>query len=427
MKREKVSTEIIEDWQRPFDADFPLKDLEERIANLCSISKKEAILMIDEVDKSSDNQVFLTFLGMLRNKYLKREEGVDFSFKSVILAGVYDVKNLKLKIRPEEEKKYNSPWNIAVDFKVDMSFSVDEIAGMLKEYEKENLTGMDIGEISKVLYDCTSGYPSLVSRLCKWIDEEGKKEWTLSNLKTAQKELLKERNTLFDDLIKNVENHKELKELIMSILNDGVELGYSLYDPVTELGSVFGILKNKNGKIAISNRVFETCLYDYTISIKEREEIKRIAGHESSDMFVKDGSLDMPRVLLKFQEIMKSEYREEDERFVEQQGRLLFLCFLKPIINGTGFYYVEPETRSSTRMDLVVSYGSEEHIIELKIWHGEKYRRDGIRQLTGYMDSRKVEKGYLISFSFGKDKENRSGWLETDETGQGKEIFEVIV
>ena len=30
---------------------------------------KKAVLMIDEVDKSSDNQIFLNFLGMLRNKY----------------------------------------------------------------------------------------------------------------------------------------------------------------------------------------------------------------------------------------------------------------------------------------------------------------------------------------------------------------------
>lgn len=59
---------------------------------------------------------------MLRNKYLGREVGKDFTFKSVILAGVYDVKSLKLKIRNKEEAKYNSPWNIAVDFNVDMSF-----------------------------------------------------------------------------------------------------------------------------------------------------------------------------------------------------------------------------------------------------------------------------------------------------------------
>ena len=54
--------------------------------------------MIDEVDKSSDNQIFLSFLGLLREKYLKWQQGKDETFQSVILAGVYDVKTLKLKL-----------------------------------------------------------------------------------------------------------------------------------------------------------------------------------------------------------------------------------------------------------------------------------------------------------------------------------------
>lgn len=47
----------------------------------------------------------------------------------------------------------NSPWNIAADFNVDMSFSKEEIEGMLREYEKDHHTGMDVGEISGLLYD----------------------------------------------------------------------------------------------------------------------------------------------------------------------------------------------------------------------------------------------------------------------------------
>ena len=122
---------------------------------------------------------------------------------------------------------------------------------------------------------------------------------------------------------------------------------------------------------------------------------------------------------------MKEEYRKEDEKFLEQQGRLLFLCFLKPIINGVGFYYVEPETRNNTRMDIVVAYGGEEHIIELKIWRGAQYRTEGIRQLEAYMDNRRTDMGYLVSFSFLKEKKYLSGWVLESETE--KHIFEVTV
>ena len=33
------------------------------------------------------------------------------------LAGVYDIKNLKLKLRPGSEHQYNSPWNITLAIK----------------------------------------------------------------------------------------------------------------------------------------------------------------------------------------------------------------------------------------------------------------------------------------------------------------------
>ena len=105
--------------------------------------------MIDEVDK---NQVYLGFLGLLRTKYLAQAGDMDTSFQSVILAGVYDIKNLKLKLRPDEESKYNSPWNIAEDFNMDLSFNPKEIAGMLMEYETDYLTGMDISAVSQWIY-----------------------------------------------------------------------------------------------------------------------------------------------------------------------------------------------------------------------------------------------------------------------------------
>lgn len=96
---------------------------------------------------------------------------MDTTFQAVILAGVYDIKNLKLKLHPDEESKYNSPWNIAEDFNMNLSFNPKEIAGMLMEYEADYSTGMDILAVSQWIYDYTGGYPYMVSRICKLLDE----------------------------------------------------------------------------------------------------------------------------------------------------------------------------------------------------------------------------------------------------------------
>ena len=114
---------------------FRLQRLFEELSDICGAADKRIVLIIDEVDSAANNQVFLDFLAQLRAYYIDRD--IQPTFQSVILAGVYDVKNLRRKIRPDDEHKMNSPWNIAADFNIDLSFSEEEISGMLREYEMD--------------------------------------------------------------------------------------------------------------------------------------------------------------------------------------------------------------------------------------------------------------------------------------------------
>lgn len=416
---------LLEEWRSITSDMLAVKKafdiLGDRITALCTSSEKKVLLLIDEVDRCSDNQVFLNFLGMLRSKYLDMQEQLDQSFYSVILASVYDVRNLKLKIRPNEDERYNSPWNIAVDFQVDMSFSTDEITAMLATYSADTGAEMDLQEISKRIYFYTEGYPFLVSWICKWIDENGR-NWTREGVDQAEKELLKSDNTLFDDIIKNIENDRELYKIVAGILLDGLRMPFVKSDPVIHLGAMFGILRERDGAAAIGNLVFETFLYNHIVAGKIRGQyIFKVENNQ----FVANGRLDMERVLQKFQEIMKAEYRDQNETFIESQGRLLFLCFIKPIINGSGNYYVEPETRSHTRMDVVISYGGREHIVELKIWHGSQYRQKGLDQLEEYLESCNCQKGYLISFNFNKNKKYIQNMVVLEKSK--KQVYEIVV
>ena len=79
--------------------------------------------------------------------------------------------------------------------------------------------------------------------------------------------------------------------------------------------------------------------------------------------------------------------------------------FLKPIINGTGNYYVEAETRDERRTDVVVDYLGKQYIVELKIYHGNAYNERGEQQLSDYLDEYHLKKGYMLSFNFNKKKE----------------------
>ncbi|MCP4132793.1 MAG: AAA family ATPase, partial [bacterium] len=230
--------------------------LSELITILVEKSNKPIVMMIDEVDKSTNNQLFLSFLGMLRDKYLLRNEGEDETFHSVILAGVHDVKNMKIKVRPDEEQKINSPWNIAVDFTINLAFSAKEIETMLVDYSTEKKISMDIPAVAERLYYFTSGYPFLVSKLCYIIDtyiiEESDTAWTIDFVDRAVDHILREQNTNFDSLIKNLENNKDLYKLVETILLDDVDVEYSEDNRLIKMGVTYGIFKN-DGKTVIHN------------------------------------------------------------------------------------------------------------------------------------------------------------------------------
>ncbi|BDU51180.1 AAA family ATPase [Haliovirga abyssi] len=399
-----------------------IKQLDDFITDLVLEIDKKVILMIDEVDKSSNNQLFLNFIGILRTKYLMRNEGEDYTFHSVILAGVHDVKNMKLKLRPDEQRQYNSPWNIAVDFDIDMSFSADEIKTMLIDYTNETKVEMDIDFMAKKLREFTSGYPFLVSALCKIIDEKLNRDFSEKGLEEAIKIMLNENNTLFDDLIKNINRYDELYNLAERIVLDGEEIHYNL--DAHNLGVMYGIFReSRNHKLIIHNKIFEIRLYNYMIAMREIKKGAALNYKYMGKFIDENGDLDMELVLIKFQELMKAEYRKIDEKFVEREGRLLFLAFLKPIINGTGFYFVESETRHSNRMDIVVTYNNKKFVIELKIWRGGQYEQEGREQLCGYLEAQNLNKGYMIFYNFNKNKE----YIKDRLNVAGKEIFEIGV
>lgn len=365
---------------------FYLMNLFRYLIAVCELSDRPLVLMIDEIDSAKNNQVFLDFLSQLRNYYLRRERKGTAAFHSVILAGVYDVKNLKRKLRTDEEHKMNSPWNIAVNFDMDMSFFKDEIAKMLGEYEADENTGMNIGDMAGLIYEETSGYPFLVCRLCKIMDEElpGTAEfknrseaWSKEGFLAAVRILVLEKNTLFDSLNHKLGDYPELERVISRMLFNGEQVIYNPDLEEIDIAMMFGFARREGAVVVIANRIFETRLYNRFLTSEEWKEY----------------------------------------------GRIFFLLYLRPIINGTGNYYVEAQTRDKKRTDVIVDYHGEQFIIEMRLWHGKEYHERGEAQLADYLNIYNKQTGYLLSFNFNKKKE--TGVFERKIAG--KRIIEAIV
>ena len=100
-------------------------------------------------------------------------------------------------------------------------------------------------------------------------------------------------------------------------------------------------------------------------------------------------------------------------------SRSIFLAFLKPILNGAGFDFKEPQISDERRIDVVITYNKFKYIAELKIWYGEEAHQKGLTQLTDYLDRQNLDTGYLVIFDHSKKKAWKKDWLERD----GKRIF----
>lgn len=157
---------------------------------------------------------------MLRDMYQARQKYEKPTFQTVILAGVHDIRHLRLRIRPNEEHKKNSPWNIAAPFAIYMSFSATEIENMLREYETEHGILVNRKEVAEEIYAYTSGYPFLVSKICKMLDEEGC-EWSAKGVSQAVKSILGEEIPLFESLKDRLIDYPDMSTRIQGILLPG--------------------------------------------------------------------------------------------------------------------------------------------------------------------------------------------------------------
>ena len=235
--------------------------------------------------------------------------------------------------------------------------------------------------------------------------------------------LLKESNTLFDDIEKKVSQFPSLAEMLKSIIFGGKRVSFNYYDRDINIAAMFNFVKDDQCSAVVSCRIFETWLYNLFIS-NDKGLSTYQQGESDKNHFVHDGYIDMRHLLERFCIHFNEIYRPgHDGAFVENNGRQIFITYLRPIINGVGNYYCEAQTRDLTRTDVVIDYLGQQYVVELKIWRGDAYNERGEQQLSEYLDFYHLDTGYMLSFCFNK---NKQPGLHEVMVGK-KRLYEVIV
>jgi hypothetical protein len=120
---------------------------------------------------------------------------------------------------------------------------------MLKEYEDDHVTWMDIGFISAELRRLTSGCPFLVSRMRQIIDGSVaagqfpslESACTQEGLDCALKSLTDEKNALYDDMAEKLSDFPDLKRMLQNIIFSKEEYSFNPLDENIVVGLTFGL------------------------------------------------------------------------------------------------------------------------------------------------------------------------------------------
>lgn len=246
-------------------------------------------------------------------------------------------------------------------------------------------------------------------------------EWTEQDLDKTVQSLVLEPNTNFENVIKNLENNNDLYELTYKMLIENEYQFYNLNDPLVGLGVMLGIFKNGRG-IRIHNIIYEELIFQYMTS-KAKTKVSLSEYITGGEFHLPNRLLNMEAVLTQFQAFMREQYSKKDRDFIERQGRLIFLAFLKPILSGAGYDFKEVQISEERRLDVTITYYEHKYVAELKIWRGDKAHKEGLKQLVDYLDRLNLNKGYLIIFDHSEAKE----WTIKRIRTKGKKIFAVWV
>jgi hypothetical protein len=226
-------------------------------------------------------------------------------------------------------------------------------------------------------------------------------------------------------MFKKIEDNDDLKALLYNLTIGQMRISYNPHDPVIKIGLMFCfIAEGENNKLVVHNKIFEIAITEYFVSrnITTPQHINVKDANVSE--IIKNNIFNMELCITKFQKHYAEIYTSKDEKFLERDGKLIFLTYLKPLINGIGFYHFESVTRDSGKMDLVVDYLKQQFILELKLWYGDSKHQDSYEQLADYLKSKNHDCGYLLTFDFRKDADAEPAkWIEYD----GKRIFDVLI
>ena len=425
MSAERLGDDLDAIWPEELAKVGPHNALRRVLARWCRANPTPLVLLLDEID-SLVGDTLLSVLRQLRAGYQERPQGFP---QSIVLCGVRDIRDYRIRSSTGEVIAGGSPFNVAAKSLRLGDFTERETKALMEQHACE--TGQRFTcEAIDAVWTQTNGQPWLVNALCAgacFDDEAGRdrsRAIDADAIHAAREALILSRRTHLDQLAHKLEEARVRRVIEPILAGDEAQHEVRDLEYVRDLGLI------DNGEPPrIANPIYQE------VVPRELGYILQSSLDESAIWYVRDdGRLDLPKLLSAFATF----YGEHAEHWLarfedyrEAAPQLILQAYLQRIVNGGG--RIEREYGLGRgRTDLLVLWPREpgqpsdlweRFVIECKVLRDSDRKglegtiERGVEQTLGYMKSCKAKEGHLVVIDRRADaKESHTSQEATAQT-----------
>ena len=414
----------------------PEDALKELLTRWCMANPTPLVLLVDEID-SLVGDTLLSVLRQLRAGYQQRPEGFP---QSVVLCGVRDIRDYRIRSSTGEVIAGGSPFNVAAKSLRMGDFTEAETRALMAQHTEE--TGQRFtAAAQEAVWTQTQGQPWLVNALCAGACFDNKagrdrsRPIEVDDIYAAREELILSRRMHLDQLAHKLEEVR-VRRVIEPLLSGG-EARHQVRDLeyVRDLGLIDG-----GEPPRIANPIYAE------VVPRELGYILQSSLDVQVAWYVDDGGgLNMTKLLTAFGTF----FGEHSEHWLGRFGeypeagpQLILQAYLHRVVNGGG--RIEREYGLGRgRTDLLVLWPRESgqpsdlwerFVVECKVLRDSDRKslawtvEQGVKQTLGYMAKCRTEEGHLVVIDRRTGaEERRHGDGEGDEGGRRQDERGVVV
>ncbi len=404
-------------WPGVFERSGPDDALKELLIEWCLANPTPLVLLVDEID-SLVGDTLLSVLRQLRAGYQQRPRGFP---QSVVLCGVRDIRDYRIRSSSGEVVAGGSPFNVAAKSLRLGDFTRRETRRLMLQHVLE--TGQRFTPAARrAVWEQTKGQPWLVNALCAGacFDSDAGRDRSrtigVEDVNAAREELILSRRTHLDQLAHKLEEER-VRRVVEPILA-GANAQHEVRDLeyVRDLGLI-----DAGQPPRMANPIYAE------VVPRELGYILQSSLDEDAAWYVDAaGVVDLRRLLAAFAAFYgerAGHWLRRFEDYSEAAPQLILQAYLQRIVNGGG--RIEREYGLGRgRTDLLVLWPSEagapydlwrRFVIECKALRDSDRRsleatvERGVEQTLGYMARCGAEEGHLLVFDRRGEREGEPG------------------